>query len=64
MVAVMPGCCVHMINKFFFPENCDIDLATIWFQQVVLISHTAHQSMNTSRAVFEHHIFCYSDIFW
>jgi hypothetical protein len=47
MVAVMPDCYVHMINKFFFSENCDIDLATIWFQQVGLIAHTARQSMNT-----------------
>lgn len=61
MVAVMPDCYVHMVNKFFFPENCDIDLATIWFQQVGLIAHTAHQSVNTWRAVFERHI---SDIFW
>jgi len=53
MVAVMPDCFVHMISKFFFPENCDIDLTTIWFQQVGLLASTAHQSRNTWRAMFE-----------
>jgi hypothetical protein len=56
-----------MANEFFFPDlrRRDIDPATFWFQQDGETSHTARQSMDTLRTVFERRITSrYGDISW
>jgi hypothetical protein len=56
-----------MVNEFLFPElhRCDIDLASIWFQQDGATAHTAQQLMNTFRTVFKHQIISrYGNISW
>jgi hypothetical protein len=58
---------VHVVNDFLLPDlrRRDIDLVTFWFQQDGATAHTARQSMNTLRTMFEYHIFSlYCDISW
>jgi hypothetical protein len=58
---------VHVVNEFLFPEfhRRDIDLTIVWFQQDGATAHTARQSMNILRTVFEHRIISrYGDISW
>jgi hypothetical protein len=58
---------VHMVNEFLLQElrRLDMDTATFWFQQDGAIAHTARQSMNTLRTVFEHRVISrYGDISW
>jgi hypothetical protein len=58
---------VHMVNEFLLPELCrrGMDIATFWFQQDGATAHTARQSMNTLRTMFEHRIIPrYGDISW
>jgi hypothetical protein len=56
---------VRMVNpEVLFPElrRLDIDLAIIWFQQG---GHTARQSMDAVRAMFEQRIISlYGNISW
>jgi hypothetical protein len=58
---------VHVVNEFLFPEfhRRDIDLTTVWFQQVGATAHTARQTTNILRTVFGHRIIsrC-GDISW
>jgi hypothetical protein len=54
-----------MVNVFLLPElrRRDIDLATFWFQQDRATAHTARQSLNTLRTVFEQRIISrYGDV--
>jgi hypothetical protein len=56
-----------MVNEFLLPElrRRDMDITTFWFQQYRATAHTARQSMNTLRTVFEHRIISrYGDISW
>jgi hypothetical protein len=58
---------VHMVNEFLLQElrRLDMDIATFWFQQDGAIAHTARQSMNALRTVFEHRIISrHDDISW
>ncbi|GFG30863.1 hypothetical protein Cfor_10275 [Coptotermes formosanus] len=57
----------HRVNEFLLPDlRCrDINLATFWFEKSRATAHTARQSMNALRTVFEHRIIsCYEDISW
>jgi hypothetical protein len=66
-VTVISDRYVRMVNEFLLPElrRRDMDLATFWFQQDGATAHTARQSMNTLRTVFEHRISPrYGDFSW
>jgi hypothetical protein len=66
-VTVISDWYVHMVNEFLLPElrRRDIEHAIFWFQQDRAKAHTARQSMNTLRTVFEHRIISYyGDISW
>jgi hypothetical protein len=55
------------VNEFLLPQlrRRDIDLDTVWFQQDGATAHTAWQSVNTLKNVFEHRIISrYGNISW
>jgi hypothetical protein len=56
-----------MVNEFLLPESRhrDMNVATLWFQQDGARAHTARQSMNTLRTMFEHRMISrYGNISW
>jgi hypothetical protein len=58
---------MHTVNEFLLQElrRRDIGLATFWFPQDGATAHTAWQSMNTLRSVFEDCIISsYGEINW
>jgi hypothetical protein len=55
----------NMVNEFLLPElrRRDMDIGSFWFQQAGATAHTARQSMNTLRTLFQHRIISrYGDI--
>ena len=58
---------VAMLNEFVFPQlqHLNIDIASVYFQQVGATSQTARDSMATLRTVFEgRQISRFGDIPW